>query len=109
MDPVGAEFVHTVAEAMKLSYADREAYYGDPDFTDVPMATLLSPGYTAERRRLIGAAANNDWRPGSPEGRTPQTDYPAALRRARKAKVQITLKPKSGPTRKVTLALRTKR
>jgi gamma-glutamyltranspeptidase/glutathione hydrolase len=83
MDPVGAEFVHTVAEAMKLSYADREAYYGDPDFTDVPMAALLSADYTAERRKLIGATANNDWRPGSPGGRTPQTDYPAALRRAR--------------------------
>ncbi|TDH63978.1 gamma-glutamyltransferase family protein [Dankookia rubra] len=83
MDPVGAEFVHTVVEAMKLSYADREAYYGDPDFTDVPMTALLSDAYAAERRRLIGAQANNDWRPGSPEGRTPRTDYPAALRRAR--------------------------
>ena len=83
MDPVGAEFVHTVVEAMKLSYADREAYYGDPDFTDVPMEALLSAGYTAERRKLIGRAANNDWRPGSPEGRTARTDYDAALRRAR--------------------------
>ncbi|MCB4824298.1 gamma-glutamyltransferase family protein [Roseicella aerolata] len=83
MDPVGAEFVHTVVEAMKLAYADREAYYGDPDFVDVPMATLLSADYTAERRRLIGPKANNDWRPGSPEGRTPRTDYEGALRRAR--------------------------
>ncbi|MBK1656738.1 gamma-glutamyltransferase family protein [Paracraurococcus ruber] len=82
MDPVGAGFVHTVVEAMKLAYADREAFYGDPDFTDVPMAALLSPAYTAERRRLIGAQANNDWRPGSPEGRSPRTDYAAALRRA---------------------------
>jgi gamma-glutamyltranspeptidase/glutathione hydrolase len=82
MDPVGAEFVHTVVEAMKLSYADREAYYGDPDFVDVPMAALLSPQYAAERRRLIGRGANNEWRPGSPEGRTPRTDYAAALRRA---------------------------
>ncbi|MDO9707830.1 gamma-glutamyltransferase family protein [Paracraurococcus lichenis] len=83
MDPVGAEFVHTVVEAMKLSYADREAWYGDPDFVDVPLRTLLSPDYTAERRTLIGKAANNDWRPGSPEGRAPRTDYAAALRRAR--------------------------
>jgi gamma-glutamyltranspeptidase/glutathione hydrolase len=83
MDPVGAEFVHTVVEAMKLAYADREAYYGDPDFVDVPMAALLSAEYAAERRGLIGPQANNDWRPGSPEGRTPRTDYESALRRAR--------------------------
>ena len=38
MDPSGAEFVHTVAEAMKLAFADREAYYGDPNFIDVPLA-----------------------------------------------------------------------
>ena len=37
MDPVGAEFVHTVTEAMKLAFADREVYYGDPDFCDVPL------------------------------------------------------------------------
>ncbi|NOG71058.1 gamma-glutamyltransferase family protein [Roseicella sp. DB1501] len=83
MDPVGAEFAHTVIEAMKLAYADREAFYGDPDFVDVPMTALLAPGYTAERRRLIGRGANNDWRPGSPGGIAPRTDYPGALRRAR--------------------------
>ena len=82
MDPVGAEFVHTVVEAMKLAFADREAFYGDPDFVDVPMATLLSPGYTAERRALIGAQADNDFRPGSPDGMAPRTDYAAAIRRA---------------------------
>ncbi len=37
MDPRGAEFVHVVTEAMKLAYADREVYYGDPDFADVPL------------------------------------------------------------------------
>ncbi|RAI60276.1 gamma-glutamyltransferase family protein [Roseicella frigidaeris] len=83
MDPVGAEFAHTVIEAMKLAYADREAFYGDPGFVDVPMAALLAPGYSAERRRLIGREANNDWRPGSPGGIAPRTDYPGALRRAR--------------------------
>ena len=40
MDPDGADFVHTVTEAMKLAFADREAYYGDPDFVDVPVETL---------------------------------------------------------------------
>lgn len=83
MDPVGAEFAHTVIEAMKLAYADREGFYGDPDFVDVPMAALLAPGYSAERRRLIGREANNDWRPGSPGGIAPRSDYPGALRRAR--------------------------
>ena len=40
MDPDGAEFVHTVVEAMKLAFADREAYYGDPNFGDVPLDAL---------------------------------------------------------------------
>ena len=42
LDPVGPDFVHIVTECAKLAYADREAWYGDPDFVDVPMATLLS-------------------------------------------------------------------
>ena len=50
MDPVGAEFVHTVTECAKLAFADREAFYGDPDFVEVPMETLLSRAYNAERR-----------------------------------------------------------
>ncbi|SDC37372.1 gamma-glutamyltransferase family protein [Belnapia rosea] len=82
MDPVGAEFVHAVTEAMKLAFADREAFYGDPDFTDVPMTTLLSAEYNAARRGLIGREANNDFRPGSPDGRVPRTDYAGAVQRA---------------------------
>jgi gamma-glutamyltranspeptidase/glutathione hydrolase len=50
MDPNGAEFVHTVTEAMKLAYADREAYYGDPDHFDIPINTLLSEEYATTRR-----------------------------------------------------------
>jgi gamma-glutamyltranspeptidase / glutathione hydrolase len=83
MDPVGPDFVHVVAEALKLAFADREAFYGDPDFVDVPMATLLSPAYTDARRRLIGDAASLEFRPGSPDGRAPRTDYAAAVRRAK--------------------------
>lgn len=64
MDPMGAEFTHTVIEAMKLAYADREAYYGDPDFFDVPVDTLLSEAYGAERARLIGPSASMEQRPG---------------------------------------------
>jgi len=81
MDPLGGAFVHTVTEAMKLAFADREAYYGDPDFVDVPLGTLLSPAYSAERRKLIGDRAANDFRPGRPDGRIPRVDYAAAVGR----------------------------
>lgn len=64
MDPAGADFVHLVVEAMKLAYADREAYYGDPDFVSVPMEHLLSDAYNDERRKLIGARASTEQRPG---------------------------------------------
>ena len=80
MDPVGAEFVHTVIECMKLAYADREAFYGDPDFTDIPLATLLSPGYNAERRTLVAADASFALRPGGVDGVTPWVDHDAASR-----------------------------
>ncbi|NVO58539.1 gamma-glutamyltransferase family protein [Rhodobacteraceae bacterium B1Z28] len=68
MDPNGAEFVHTVIEAMKLAYADREAYYGDPDHSDIPMEYLLSDEYAAERRALIGQNASLEQRPGRVPG-----------------------------------------
>ena len=45
MDPLGADFVHSVILAVKLSFADREAYYGDPDFVDVPLEILSSKKY----------------------------------------------------------------
>ncbi len=72
MDPVGADFVHVVAEAMKLAYADREAYYGDPLFATVPMEVLLSDAYNADRRALIGRSASMDLRPGTVPGFTPR-------------------------------------
>ena len=68
MDPNGADFVHVVIEAIKLAYADREAYYGDPDFSDVPMDVLLSDEYNTERRKLIGPQASHDHRPGRVPG-----------------------------------------
>ncbi len=82
MDPVGADFVHLVTEAMKLAYADREAYYGDPDFVTVPLETLLSDDYNADRRRLIGGTASLDLRPGTVPGYTPVVDHNAADRLA---------------------------
>ncbi|MBI1170018.1 gamma-glutamyltransferase family protein [bacterium] len=68
MDPNGAEFVHTVTEAMKLSFADREAYYGDPDFADIPQEVLLSRAFAATRRALIGPQASLRQRPGTIAG-----------------------------------------
>ncbi len=64
MDPNGAEFVHLVAECTKLAFADREKFYGDPDFVDVPVETLLSEEYNAARRGLIGDMASDAIRPG---------------------------------------------
>ena len=46
-------YIHTVAEAVKLSFGDREAHYGDPDFSTIPIDGLLSKEYAAERARLI--------------------------------------------------------
>ena len=49
--------LHWMLEASKLSFADRNVYLGDPDFVDVPLAGLLSDGYAAVRRALIGPTA----------------------------------------------------
>ncbi|MBL8834046.1 MAG: gamma-glutamyltransferase, partial [Rhodospirillales bacterium] len=46
-------YVHAIVEALKLSFADREHYFGDPDFVSVPLDTLLSPTYLRTRARLI--------------------------------------------------------
>ena len=46
-------YIHTVAEALKLAIADRQALYGDPDYAEVPVDGLLSKGYAAERAALI--------------------------------------------------------
>ena len=50
MDPLGPELVHTLLEALKLGFADREVFYGDPDAVDVPLATLLSAAYAEDRK-----------------------------------------------------------
>lgn len=68
MDPSGPDFVHVVTEAAKLAFADREAWYGDPNVVDVPMQALLSDAYNAERAKLIGAMASLELRPGDPTG-----------------------------------------
>jgi gamma-glutamyltranspeptidase/glutathione hydrolase len=72
MGHLSAEYVHTVVECEKLAYADREAWYGDPQFADVPLDILLSAGYAADRRALVGDEASLDLRPGRPGGREPR-------------------------------------
>jgi gamma-glutamyltranspeptidase / glutathione hydrolase len=67
-----ADFVHTVVECAKLAFADREAWYGDPAFVDVPLAGLLDPAYAAERRAMVGEHASLELRPGSVLGREPR-------------------------------------
>ena len=59
-----AEYIHTLVEALKLAYADRDTYYGDPKFNKIPMETLLSMKYADERRKLINATASLEFRPG---------------------------------------------
>ena len=72
MDPGGSEYIHVVTEAAKLAFADREAWYGDPGFTDVPLDDLLSAPYNDERRQLIGDTASAELLPGRPGGREPE-------------------------------------
>ena len=60
-----ADALHTIVEAMKLAYADRDRYYGDPDFVQVPVAALLSDAYAAVASRAdrsAGARASSSGR-----------------------------------------------
>ena len=72
MGPGTADYMHTVTECGKLAFADREAWYGDPDFTDVPVKALLSGEYADARRQLVGPGASAELRPGAPDGRVPR-------------------------------------
>ncbi len=83
LDPSRAEGIHPIAEALKLAYADREAWYGDG--ADVPMTTMLSREYAADRSRLVGERASGEVRPGSPDGREPRI---AAYLRNRRCSAQ---------------------
>jgi gamma-glutamyltranspeptidase/glutathione hydrolase len=85
LDPLGPEFVHLITEAAKLAFADREAFYGDPDFVEVPLETLLSRDYNEARRRLISDAASLELRPGQVPGHAGKVDVEAAVRRLRMA------------------------
>lgn len=81
MEAFGPDFVHTVVECAKLAFADREAYYGDPHFSQVPLQELLSEQYNATRRGLVGTTASSELRPGSIPG------YNASIDRSSRDKV----------------------
>jgi gamma-glutamyltranspeptidase/glutathione hydrolase len=77
-----AAYVHVVAEALNLAFADREAYVGDPKFVDVPTAALLSDEYAARQRARIdsGRAFGAMPVPGRPvAGRSPYVTLVAAV------------------------------
>jgi gamma-glutamyltranspeptidase/glutathione hydrolase len=61
-----AAYLHTVIEAVKLAWADREQFYADPDFIRVPIDTMLSDAYGAKRAILVDEAASLAMRPGDP-------------------------------------------
>src|SRR5260221_1082874 len=66
------EYIHTVTEALKLGFADRDRFYGDPDFVKVPAEQLLSKDYAVMRRSLIdGQKASLSQRPGDPTNMKP--------------------------------------
>ena len=77
-----AEYLHTLIEVAKLAFADREAYYGDPAFDEVPFDVLLSPAYNDARRALIGKRASLELRPGDAGNGVPAyatMDVPPAI------------------------------
>jgi gamma-glutamyltranspeptidase/glutathione hydrolase len=80
LDPSTALGAHTILEVLKLSLADRDAWYGDDGSIDP--AALLSPQYVAARRALVSDAASAAQRPGSPDGREPRIPEPGAAANA---------------------------
>ena len=88
--PDSAPWVHRVAEAAKLAMADRLAWYGDPDFVEVPLADLLSSEYAAARWRLSGESSLKELLPGLPGGRSVRLpDLDAAKRTLRRAQTRF--------------------
>ncbi len=69
-----AAYIHHVTEAVKLAVADRERWYGDPRFVDVPMDMLLSEGYSDQRRAMIDATKAWPEMPPSGDPHAPRTE-----------------------------------
>ena len=93
-------YVHTVSQAINLAFADREAYYGDPDFTVVPVDGLLSKDYARERAALIGrnTAFSRLPSPGDPWSYSSLSGTPAPAREPVPAAGGLDSGPESGTT-----------
>lgn len=77
------QYLHTVVEALKLAFADRDMFYGDPRFSKIASEMLLSKDYASERRKLIDPGhASMEHRPGNA---APHTSMPSAAEAAREA------------------------
>ncbi len=74
------EYIHRTVEALKLAYADRDTYYGDPKFNKIPADVLMSKEYATERRKQITERASMEFRPGKIHGKIGQ--HPAATEMA---------------------------
>ena len=74
-----ADYIHTLVEAAKLAYADRDTYYGDPRFSKIPAEKLLSKEYGAERAKLITDKASLDFRPGEVVPNPPKHPFYARI------------------------------
>jgi gamma-glutamyltranspeptidase/glutathione hydrolase len=96
MQPGSEIYLHTLAEALKLAFDDRNVYFGDPDFVQVPGEGLLSKAYAAERAKLIGPQASLEHRYGDP--------YPfdTKVKRQGPSFVPRVLKAKTGPSADTT-------
>lgn len=80
MEQGSAQYLHLLIEAARLAFADREAYYGDPDFDNPPLAKLLSEPYNSARRALIDSAiAAERLTPGDLSDRVPVPDVNSAI------------------------------
>ena len=78
MGHLSPDYIHLLTEAMKLAYADRDRYYGDPDFASVPLPQLLSDEYTNIRRTLLDMdQASLGRRPGDPYDMNTLADMPS--------------------------------
>ena len=81
MGHMSADYIHVLTESLKLGLADRDFYYGDPRFVDVPLTGLLSKDYAKIRRPLVDMKiASMEVRPGDPIEMKPLVDEPAKYR-----------------------------
>ena len=71
-------YLHRIVESIKLAFADRDAFYGDPNFVNVPAERLLSKAYAAERRRLITDRAIPEMPPAGDLGTRSPAPRPVA-------------------------------